>query len=281
MRRVMTLASAAGLCLFLGAGVLSAQTTLTPQISGNTLTAKIELPGGIAADLTIVFEQAVGLNANALTLSVGLVNPTDPSLLSRLPDPKSISIPPGFPVLVHIDPTAGSSLSFSGVYTLSLHTHNLTLVTNSPLRLFRAPSGGSFQDMAGFLEVGSVRAGGSGPGFSDFLLVADTRLVDGVIAGKFDALQGVLTANSASINPAVSTELQQRLTQARNLYSSGTLTAAIDAVASFSRYVKQESGANIPDVWRAGGGPVNVAGLLRSGADTLKFSLTAKSNGTP
>jgi len=45
----------------------------------------------------------------------------------------------------------------------------------------------------------------------------------------------------------------------------------------FSRYVKAHSGADIPDVWRANCSPlVNVAGLLRSGADTLRFSLDRK-----
>ena len=279
MRRALALASAVAVCLLIGTGSLPAQTVLTPQISGNTLTAKIDLPGGVAADLTIVFEQTVGLNANALTLTVGLVDPTDPSLLSRLPSP-GLAIPTAFPVLLHVDPTAGSGLSFSGIYKLSLYTHNLTLVTNSPLRLYKAPAGGAFQDITNSLQFGSVRAGGGGGTLSDFIIVLDTRPIDGVIGGKFDSLQSVLTANASGINAAVFSELQQRLSNARNLYSAGSITAAIDAVSSFSDYVKQQSGANIPDVWQAGGGPVNVAGLLRSGADTLKFSLTAKANGT-
>jgi hypothetical protein len=45
--------------------------------------------------------------------------------------------------------------------------------------------------------------------------------------------------------------------------------------------VKQQSGANIPDVWQASGSLVNVAGALRGAADTLKFSLVWKSNGAP
>ena len=46
---------------------------------------------------------------------------------------------------------------------------------------------------------------------------------------------------------------------------------------AFSRYVKDHSGEEIPDVWRANCSPVvNVAGLLRSAADTLRFSLNRK-----
>jgi hypothetical protein len=253
------------------------ETALVPTISGNELTARIELAGGVAADLAVTFESVVGLNANALALSASLVDLND--LSSRLPE--GVSLPLGFPVVVRIEPTASSALSFEGVYKLSLYTNNLTLGANSPLRLYRAPQGGAFADMTGFLQAGSVRAGGSGPGFSEFLIVADTRAVDSVIAGKFDTLSSQLSANSSAIAPAVAADLQQRLSQARTAYDSGSLAAAIDGISAFGDEVKKQSGAAIPNVWRANGGPTNVAGLLRSAADTLKFSLVFKSNLVP
>ena len=256
------------------------QTTVVPTISGNELTARIELANGVAADLTITFEKVIGLNPSALALTATLINPKDVAFAGRLPDP-AVSVPAVFPVVVRIDPTASSALSFEGVYKLSLYTSNLTLAANSPLRLYRAPSGGAFQDMTGFLQAGSVRAGGSGPGFSDFVIVADARLIDTVIAGKFDALQSQLSANSPAIDPAVAADLQQRLSQARSAYNAGSLAAAIDGIAAFGDQVKKQSGALIPNVWRANGGPVNVAGVLRSAAETLKFSLAFKSNLTP
>lgn len=254
--------------------------TLVPTISGNELTARIELAGDVTADLTITFEGVVGLNPAALALSASVVNPTDLAFLARMPDP-AVSLPAGFPVVVRIEPTASSALSFEGVYKLSLYTHNLTFAANSPLRLYRAPQNGAFQDMTGFLQAGSVRAGGSGPGFSEFVLVADARAVDSVIASKFDAVQSQLSANWSAINPAVAADLQERLNQARTAYGLGGIAAAIDGVAGFADEVKKQSGAAIPNVWRANGGPVNVAGLLRSAADTLKFSLVFKSNLTP
>ena len=160
--------------------------TLVPTISGNELTARIELPGGLTADLKVTFESAVGLNQAALALSASAINPTDLSFVARMP--KGVSLPAGFPVVVRIEPTASSALSFEGVYKLSIYTNNLTLGANSPLRLYRAPQGGGFGDMTGFLQAGSVRAGGSGPGFSEFVIVADTRAVDSVIVSKFDAV---------------------------------------------------------------------------------------------
>ncbi|HEV8611202.1 MAG TPA: DUF6689 family protein [Thermoanaerobaculia bacterium] len=256
-----------------------AQTALVPTISGNELTARVELADSVAADLTITFEKVVGLNPSALALSATIVNPGDLTLLSRLPS--GVSVPTGFPVVVRIDPTSSSALAFEGVYNLSLYTHNLTLGANSPLRLYRAPGGGSFQDMTGYLQAGSVRAGGSGPGFSEFLIAADTREVDSVIAGKFDTLQSQLSGNSSAITATVAADLQQRLNQARAAYDTGALAAAIDGVAGFGDEVKKQSGAAVPNVWRANGGPTNVAGALRSSADTLKYSLVFKSNLTP
>jgi hypothetical protein len=79
--------------------------------------------------------------------------------------------------------------------------------------------------------------------------------------------------------PAAVTALQADLTQARVHYQEGDLRRAIGEIRDFSRYVKRHGGEEIPDVWRANCSPVvNVAGLLRSGADTLKFSLDRKSN---
>ncbi|HEY6066192.1 MAG TPA: DUF6689 family protein [Thermoanaerobaculia bacterium] len=256
-----------------------AQTALVPTITGNELTARIELAGGVAADLSVKFESVVGLNANALSVTATLVSPKDPLLLSRLGS--GVSIPGAFPVVVKIEPTASSALAFEGVYNLSIYTNNLTLGANSPLRLYRSPAGGNFQDMTGYLQAGSVRAGGSGPGFSEFLIAADVRQVDSVIVGKFDALQGQLSANSSAIPAPVAADLQQRLNAARAAYNTGSLATAIDGVAAFSDAVKSQSGAAIPNVWRANGGPANVAGLLRAAADTLKYSLVFKSNLTP
>jgi hypothetical protein len=49
-------------------------------------------------------------------------------------------------------------------------------------------------------------------------------------------------------------------------------------VDAFAAEVQEHSGSDIPDVWRASGGVVNVAGYLRAGAGTLRFSLSLKSS---
>src|SRR5207302_7026003 len=132
----------------------------------------------------------------------------------------------------------------------SLYTQNLTFAPG--FRLYRGPAGGPLADMTGSLDMGSVRAGGSGPGYSDFLIVLDGRLVDPVIVSKFDALQSALTAGSASMPAAVFNDLQLKLSNARNLYNGGSVAASIGAVNAFADAVKAQSGTAIPDVWQAG-----------------------------
>lgn len=257
------------------AASVSAQGSLPLTVSGNEARAHIALPGGVEADLSISFEAVVGLNPSALDVSAGLINPLDASMLARLP---GLAAPAAFPVLVRIEPSTESALSFSGVVAVSLHTHNLSLNPAQPLSLFSAPLGGSFRDITRFEGIGSYRAGGGGGGFSEFVIVLDTRALGAVILGKFDAVRALLDQHAAVIPAAALSDLQVRLAEARRLYETGSKRAAIDAVVAFSAAVKAQSGVAIPDVWRAHDSRTNVAGLLRAGADTLAFSLQRESS---
>jgi hypothetical protein len=247
-------------------------------VSGNEATATVDLPGGIGFDLTLQFETVVGLTPSALDASASLVNPLDPALLSRLRALGNLSVPASFPVLVRIAPSASSALSFAGVYTLSLHTHNLQLNPLLPLSLVKSPDGGAFRDITNWEGRGSYRDDGSGGDFSEFLIAVDLRSIDAVIDGKFADVQALLNEHAASIDPTVLATLQAQLDLARMHYQSGDLLNAIRDMREFSRIVKAYSGEEIPDVWRANCPTVpNVAGFLRSAADTLKFSLDRKS----
>jgi len=259
-------------------------------VSGKKVHGKIVLPGDIGADLTIAFETVVGLTPTALEASATLVNPLDPELLARLPGP-GVTIPPAFPVLIRVGPSPTSALSFAGIYTISLHTHNLPLDPATPLCLFKSPDGGPFRDITRWEGRGSYRDDGGGGDFSEFLIGVDMQPIDSVIVFKFADLQATLTDNAGSMPPFVLDTLQALLSNALALYQSGQIPKAIAEIKNFSRYAEgqpcseQPSSAvtfvhreqHIPDVWRANCGPiVNVAGLLRSRADTLAFSLDRK-----
>jgi hypothetical protein len=252
-------------------------------ISGNQVTATLDLPG-ISADLTLTFEQVVGLSAANLGLSAQLVNPADSgyaALLARFPAPAAqlaasglATLPAAFPVLVRVQPPASGGLSFSGIQALEIHTHNLDLTANCPLRLFSAPAGGAFHDITSTMGIGSYRVRGSGGSFSEFVIVADTRPLATVVNLKFDALGNLLSTYGDAIPAPLLSDLTHQLQAARAFYQAGDNVNAANAVAGFADTVRRNSGTAIPDVWRASGDLPNVAGRLRAAAGTLSFSLS-------
>jgi hypothetical protein len=246
------------------------------SISGKEALGSFDI-GGIGADLKIKFENVVGLVPSAFDVTATLVSPIDPGLLARLPAGGLVGIPIAFPVVVRISPSPDSGLSFEGIYEVSFHTHNLHLDVNLPFSLFKSPDGGAFKDITKSEGRGSFRDDGGGGDFSDFMIVIDLQPIDTVINAKFDDLQSTIANNAGAMPPDVVATLQSNLANARTLYQSGAVRDAIDAMRVFSRFVQAHSGEDIPDVWRANCSPhVNVAGLLRSGADTLRFSLDRK-----
>jgi hypothetical protein len=273
MSRILAVFFCVLVCVLLSAAAVSAQGISNLTISGNEVSASLDLPG-ITADLTLSFEQAVGLTAANLGLSAQLVNPLDPSLLTRLPAGGLVTVPGASPVLVRVQPPASGGLSFSGVYTLGLHSHNLGFIANSPLRLYSAPDGGPFEDITGSMGSSSYRVRGTKGSFSDFIIVADLRPQATAINQKFDAVGNLLTAYAGAIPAPLLADLNQQLQAARSFYRGGNNVSAAQAVDGFAATVQRNSGTAIPDVWRASGDLANVAGRLRAAASTLSFSLS-------
>jgi hypothetical protein len=280
-----------------GAATVSAQVLVPLTVSKDDVRAAIELPGGLGAELTLSFDDAVGLHPGSLEVWATLVDPLDPALLARLPGgwappPPTgllglstesslppVTIPAALPLLVRIAPSASSALSFSGAYSISLYTHNLQMDPAAPMALLKAHDGGPFSDIMVSEGRGSYRAGGGGGDFSEFLIVVDRRPIDEVIVDKFQALQALLTEHEYSMPEPVAQLLQQRLSLAGTLYEAGAMLGAILEMRAFARNVGTHSGAEIPDVWQAScPTTVNVAGLLKAGADTLRFSLDRKAS---
>lgn len=258
------------------AAPLSATGLLDVVVQGNELRAGVALPGNIGADFTISFEQVEGLSAESLGLSVDLVSLLDPQLLSRL---GNLSIPNTFPLLLRIQPPAQGGLSFNGVVTIGIHTHNLLYLPNTPLRLFAASEGGPFEDITTEMGMGSYRARGRKGHFSEFLILVDVRPVNRVIARKLDRLDQLLVDHQAQIPASVLAELSNLAAEIRSRHSAGQKQAAIDKTQEFLAVVQQHSGgAEIPNVWRSTRDVTNVAGLLRAAGETLRFSLILKKN---
>ena len=249
-----------------------------PSVDDNRVTAGIVFPGGIAGELLLSFEDASDLNLNNLNLLAELVDPGDPALLDCLP--AGVQIPSEFPVLITIGPSGGSTLSFRGRWSLELVTENLEFTANTPLRLFKAPDGGAFEDVTSSLGLGSLRVLGVGSDFSEFLITADLRTVDSEVEVKHPRLQTALDDAKPTIPDMLFDTLQSTLDTARQSYLDGRLKDAIDDYLLFAATVLAASGTTIPDEWTPDG-PENLAGKLRVLAESLIFSVIVEACPSP
>ncbi len=258
------------------AAIAHAAEPLNVSISDNVYSADLEIPGGFSAELTITFENVVGLSAASLNVSAFAINPLDPALLSRLGSSAG-GIPAGFPLLLRIEPDPNSGLSFSGVVEVELYTHDLEFAAASPLRMYSSPLGGAFSDVTTAHGAGSYRSKGSKGNFSEFLIVVETRTPLMAAGDKLVALRSLLTSYQAEIDAATYAQLQSLLVGAEDAFASGNLVAAVTYVEQFADTV-ENAGAAIPNVWAAAHNLPNVAGELRAAALTSRFSLTLALN---
>lgn len=248
-----------------------ANKAIAVTVSGNSVSIEVSL-GGLGADLAVSFEEVTGLSLASLGVSARLANLFDPGFWNRLPR----GTLPALPLIVRIEPPASGGLSFTGVATLDIHTHNLNFFPQTPLRFFAAPLGGTFTDITQGMGSGSYRARANRGGFSEFMILLDLRAVNQVITSKLDRLDYLLEEYEDSISGPVYADLEARLADIREDFENGATADAIDGVDGFLAEVVEHSGTDIPNVWRAARDVVNVAGYLREGGATLRFSLDLK-----
>lgn len=253
--------------------VASAQ-TVDLTIDGNEAHADIELLGTVSAELTIRFEEVVGLSEQSLGLSVSQIDPLSLNLLGRLPDTTDLSIPSGFPLMISIDPPASGGLSFEGMAEVEIYTTALHYTPNTPLRLFKSTNGAPFRDITAQTSAGSYRARGNGGQWSDFLILADTRSLDQTIDDKFAELQGTLSDASSDIDSVTFSNLQGLVDDAYAAWLVDDTSGAVQKLVEFGNAVKAAANAGlVPNVWRSARDLDNFAGMLRARASTLKYSL--------
>ena len=246
---------------------------LTVDVQGNTVEAVVQLPGDISADLTLRFENAIGLTSESIGITAELIDVTDLSFLNRLPAGLNVTPATAFPLMITVEPIANSGFAFSGLTTVDIHTHNLEYTTNTPLRFFKAPLNGEFKDITMTMGSGSYRARGSTGKFSQFIIVADLRAPLVVVNEKYDDLVNAFNGFSNQINPAIFSELLQDLNDVQQLVVAQNYSAASNKLNEFNRRINDNRGINIPDVWRSSRDINNVAGELMAYANTLRFSL--------
>lgn len=301
IRRHLSACGALLLAIFLCAGGAQAQVTVT--VNGNVAHAEISLVSGLQTyegDVTITFDTPTNLNPDSLNLQAQIVSPSDPAITSRLPT--GVAVDPAFPVLITVEPldlehlfTSGmelyeagdGNLRFLNAYDFEIDTHELTFVPGTPYRVFKAPLSAAFFDITADVTNGSVRGRGRSGGFSQFLLVKDTRPefvglpglgVPVIALGKLVDLQ--LRLVGAILTDLLRLELSGLLTNLQLALVSLNYAAAIVQIDLFILRVDQEAGSGIDNVWRSQRDLVNDAGDLDGLARSLRYSLV-RLNGGP
>ncbi|MDA3935192.1 MAG: hypothetical protein PF630_12835 [Gammaproteobacteria bacterium] len=242
------------------------------QIDGNEARIDIDYAGVLDASLTIRFEQAVGLSADALGVSARLVGLSSMAKLqSRFPDPDAITMPAAFPLLISINPSAGHGLTFAGIVDIELYTTTLQYILGTPLRLFSSSNGELFRDITEEISSGSYRVRGSGGQFSEFLIASDLRPLTDVALRKFDRLEQI---SLTSVDVAAAQSIADLIANAKNNWMNGQLSSAISDLRELDAFVIEAAASgDVPNVWHAGGATRNVAGMLRANAKTLRYTI--------
>ena len=256
--------------LVLGSAAAVAQDLpVTVDVAGNVATARIGNTLNPLAELTLTFDDAIGLSPASLGIGARLVDITDPALLARLPDPQLLQPSSALPLLVTIEPPASGGLRFHRTGRFELHTHALAYALGSNYRVLKAPVGGAFRDTTEEIAPGSVRARSRYGGFSQFLVVADLRPTSSVIAAKIAALRSRVATLPAGEQPPFSAQLDAIETSLAD-HDYANAIAVTDQV---SERALARAGNGLLDEWRATRDADNQAGELLAGAATLKFSI--------
>ncbi|MGH8079402.1 MAG: DUF6689 family protein [Lysobacter sp.] len=264
-----------GCALALGVAGGAAQAQSLPasvSVSGTHAEASISLPGLPPTDLAEVsldFQDATGLSTASLGVSAKSVSMTDTGLLARLPDLDSTKVPSSLPLLITIQPPTDGGLSFRGTGRIEVHTHALTYTPGSRLRLFKAALGGAFYDITDEIASGSVRARGTYGGFSQFVIVTDTRPTGVAIAAKVQRLRDRIDLLPASEQP----DFDALLDSVESALAVNDYAAALTATDAVRSRAEARAGSFIADEWKAARTHSNHAGELAAGAATLRFSI--------
>lgn len=237
--------------------------------SGNTAHVVIGLADQPVADVSLVFEDASGLNASSIGVTAERISVTDPLLLARLPDSSLLQLDSALPLLITIEPPSQGGLSFRGIGRIEVHTHALVYTVGSSYRLLKAPLGGTFRDITDEVAQGSVRARGTYGGFSQFLVVADLRETGDVVDTKIASLRSRIAALPTDERAAFTALLDDVETGV----AQGNYSSALAAVDAFRSRAASRGGQQLTNEWRATRDVDNQAGELVAGAATLRFSV--------
>jgi hypothetical protein len=266
--------------LLAASGILAAplaEAAVTVTMTGsNTARADFALGGTPASPqytgtVFLTFDSPIGLTAANLNVTAQIVNPSDPALQARLPGGGQVSVPSGFPVMISVNPPATGGFEFVNAATVELYTTTLSYNPAVPYRLFKASPGSVFYDITENVTAGSIRCRSRTPGFSDFIMVVDSRSLTGVIEDKYAFLEARL--DDDDIAPLTRAQLQLDLDESLEEFLEGDYEDAREELDDLELRVGAAAGIGIPNRWIAGGSLDNLAGSLESEAISLDYAL--------
>jgi hypothetical protein len=282
-------ALAALLGLLLAGAMPPASADVVVTISGNVAVAEIVLPSAAqptyTATLRLEFEAPENISAANLGIAAAVLDPLDPSLRARLPDP-SLLVPAGFPVLVTVEPPPGAvllassfepgdpgsdELGFRNSALVELRTPDLSFSNPSSYRLLRAPLGGAFVDITADVVEGSVRTRARTGGFSEFLIAEDPR--DDAVRALEEYVRIDLRLDDPLIAPATRASLEAALAQSRAQFDGGAYAAALTALLAFDALLAATTPDQVPNRYRARRDLDNARGEVESLSANLAFFL--------
>ena len=206
-----------------------------------------------------------------------------------------VSVDPNFPMLITVEPidnqwifhggfevnsSADGNLHFLNAYEFELHAIGPMYSAGTPYRLYKAPLLGQFQDQTSAVNNGSVRARGRSGGFSQFIMVKDTRPTLLVALGKTVNLE--LRTLGSTLNATLQGDLTGLLTDVLNLLLTPlnpNYAAAIAKADAFDAEVVANAGTEIDNEWRAQRDLINDEGDLRGSVAALRFTLVRGQSG--
>lgn len=240
--------------------------------SAHGFNAQVQVNQLIELELSVRFEEAIGLSAENFDIDVQLVSPLNSSVRNRLSS-TLVTLPSDFPILIQIKPKEDRGFSFSGPAEIEIYTKNLHYVAGSPLRLFHSAEGGTFRDITVTTGAGSYRARGQMGTFSDFLIVSDLRTPQSVIGEKVSRLNDYLVAQSHQIEGATYAPLSAAMSALQQQIASGQYASARTTVNELIQILELADGAAMPSIWRSSRDIENVQGTLLAQARSLRYSL--------
>lgn len=246
---------------------------LTINAQQNNLSANVELSPLVSFDLSVQFENTVGLTPQNLLVEASLINLADPDILHRLPDSLLTTVPQAFPVLISVRPDSTKGFSFSGAYTIELYTKSLHYTEGTPLRLFHSHQNGTFEDITTMTGSGSYRVRGNGGQFSDFIILADLRDANTIIQSKLIRLESIANESQSQLSVGAYQVLVDAINTVSVAINADNKGQALAAVENLIHLLEADNGTLYPDVWRSSNDLNNVRGNLISAATTIRFSL--------